>query len=75
MRLEFIENNAIKKRETVRLVQSNSSTKLNMLIELGFDEEKAGWEAASIIFPGFGTYLRESQADTVLALLAQVKSK
>jgi hypothetical protein len=50
-------------------------TRTQTYINRGFDAEKAGLEAARQIFPDFNSHVYASQADTIMALLAQARNK
>jgi len=50
-------------------------TYTNELIAKGNDPEESGRAAAKVTFPDCGSYIRKSQADSILTLLEQVRRK
>lgn len=45
------------------------------LIRKGTDPEEAGHSAAKVTFPDYRSYIRKSQADSILTLLEKAKNK
>ena len=51
------------------------ANEVDQLVAIGIDLEAAGKKAAEQVFPGAGTYVLKSEADTVEALLNEAKKK